>query len=517
MSERSTFQDSIQRKISRIRAGAAPRVVDIFSGCGGLSLGFERAGFKISAGIEIDPYAASSHAVNFHGSRVSRHPDERERHTRDLTILEPHELAAELGFDSDPATAVDVLIGGPPCQSYARVGRAKLREIADHPQAFKVDPRSNLYLRYLYFVSVLQPLVILMENVPDVLNFGGHNIAEEVTASLDSYECTYTMLNSVFYGVPQMRERMFLLAYHKRLEANVAFPAPDHWFELPAGYQSSRSVALRHLKDEELELEHSHYSPPPQPTSDLQKAISAEEALGDLPAITEHLSNRMRGGVRNLNKPVSYSQKKPSRYALEMRSWPKFETQSHGTTTAHVIRSLPRDYKIFRRMKAGDQYPEAHALAHQLFEKYVADIANTRWAVASSSAEYDLLRKKFIPPYDPTKFPNKWRKIEADKPARTVMAHLGKDSYSHIHYDGLQARTISVREAARLQSFPDGFVFVGAMNSAFRQIGNAVPPLLAWKIAQQIIQDCLAPACELDGNAHENPLFDRELLLEPTG
>ena len=63
------------------------------------------------------------------------------------------------------------------------------------------------------------------------------------------------------------------------------------------------------------------------------------------------------------------------------------------------------------------------------------------------------------------------------------MAHLGKDSYSHIHFDDQQARTISVREAARLQSFPDGFVFTGSMNSAFRQIGNAVPPLLAYQIA----------------------------------
>jgi DNA (cytosine-5)-methyltransferase 1 len=74
--------------------------------------------------------------------------------------------------------------------------------------------------------------------------------------------------------------------------------------------------------------------------------------------------------------------------------------------------------------------------------------------------------------------------MEPDLPARTLMAHLGKDSYSHIHYDSAQARTISVREAARLQSFPDGFVFSGTMNPAFRQIGNAVPPLLAKAVAQ---------------------------------
>jgi DNA (cytosine-5)-methyltransferase 1 len=75
----------------------------------------------------------------------------------------------------------------------------------------------------------------------------------------------------------------------------------------------------------------------------------------------------------------------------------------------------------------------------------------------------------------------------SDQPARTLMAHLGKDGYSHIHYDSSQARTISVREAARLQSFPDGFMFCGTMNPAFRQIGNAVPPIMARALAQQIM------------------------------
>ena len=76
----------------------------------------------------------------------------------------------------------------------------------------------------------------------------------------------------------------------------------------------------------------------------------------------------------------------------------------------------------------------------------------------------------------------------SDQPARTLMAHLGKDSYSHIHYDSEQARTISVREAARLQSFPDGFTFCGTMNPAFRQIGNSVPPLMAKAIAAQMMK-----------------------------
>ncbi len=92
-----------------------------------------------------------------------------------------------------------------------------------------------------------------------------------------------------------------------------------------------------------------------------------------------------------------------------------------------------------------------------------------------------------VPPYDPSKFPNRWWKLRENGPARTLMAHIGKDTYSHIHYDSTQGRVITVREAARLQSFPDGFVFAGTMNPAFRQIGNAVPPIMAREIAKVMV------------------------------
>jgi DNA (cytosine-5)-methyltransferase 1 len=137
-------------------------------------------------------------------------------------------------------------------------------------------------------------------------------------------------------------------------------------------------------------------------------------------------------------------------------------------------------------MEAGDQYPEAHAHAKALFDEALARRAAMGSAPAPESDAYAALESEFVPPYDVAKFPNKWRKMEPDQPARTLMAHLGKDSYSHIHYDSAQARTISVREAARLQSFPDGFRFKGTMNPAFRQIGNAVPPLLASAVAATI-------------------------------
>jgi DNA (cytosine-5)-methyltransferase 1 len=132
-------------------------------------------------------------------------------------------------------------------------------------------------------------------------------------------------------------------------------------------------------------------------------------------------------------------------------------------------------------MRGGDEYPEARRIAERLF----ATKAKRR-DLSPGSYSWRVLRKSIVPPYDPTKFPNRWWKLRSSKPVRTLTAHIGKDTYSHIHYDSAQARVITVREAARLQSFPDGFIFAGAMNPAFCQIGNAVPPLLAYHIAAGI-------------------------------
>jgi DNA (cytosine-5)-methyltransferase 1 len=475
----------IRQKIARIATGARPRVLDLFAGCGGLSLGFHAAGFKIAAALEIDPNAAASHGRNFHRD------DPRHNKARDITALTPEAFADELGL-GEVGAAVDVLVGGPPCQAFARVGRSKLREIDAHPQAFKHDPRAKLYLEYLRYVTVLQPLAILMENVPDVLNHGGQNIAEEISEVLETkgYVARYTLLNAAFYGIPQMRERMFLIGYRRELGCDVTFPQPTHWIDLPAGYESSRSVALKVMSGDGLLGDAFDYVAPPEAKPGLCPAVTAEQAIGDLPSIdarTLLASGALRRGARRFDQPMAYDRRRRvSEYAQLMRTWPGFEARD--TLTDHVIRYLPRDYELFARLDPGDQYPEAWRHANQMLLERVAALRRKGDAIREDSAAYKRLRDSIVPPYDAGKFPNKWRKMWRHQPARTLMAHLGKDSYSHIHYDSEQARTISVREAARLQSFPDGFVFCGTMNPAFRQIGNSVPPLMAKAIAVQIMK-----------------------------
>jgi len=166
--------DLLRRKLDRLREGGVPRCWDLFGGCGGLSLGFHTAAFEISAAVELDPEAARTHAHNFHRSE---NPGVVEVHSkaRDICQLEPADLLAELGITSDPAEVVDVLLGGPPCQAYARVGRAKLREVGEHATAFLNDPRGQLFERYLHYVDVLKPPVVVMENVPDVMNYSHIN------------------------------------------------------------------------------------------------------------------------------------------------------------------------------------------------------------------------------------------------------------------------------------------------------------------------------------------------------
>ena len=466
-------------------------VLDLFAGCGGLSLGFRTAGFGILGGVEIDPAAAATHGANFHPGQ--------EGHGLPIGVdLEPTEALGRLGHDAAD-TDLDVLIGGPPCQAFARVGRAKLRSESvrrnshGDDRAWLEDPRVGLYARYLEYVDTLKPRALLIENVPDVLNHGGLNVAEQICDELDrhGYDSSYTLLNAVHYGVPQMRERMFLVAYRKELKVGkIGWPAPTHYHELPHGYAGTRSCALRPLNarlrgGSLFEEDRVRYEPnDPDPTLNLAPAVTVRDALADLPAIRAMRlleTGGIKRGIRPLDRATGYRGDAEHAYARLMRSWPTLKTTDQ--VTGHEIRYLPRDYRIFHGMKPGDQYPQAHELAQRMLDEHLQTMAHPP---APGSERHRELVASFVPPYDATKFPNKWRKMECHAPARTLMAHLGKDSYSHIHYDSGQARTISVREAARLQSFPDGFAFRGSMNAGFRQIGNAVPPLLAYALARQI-------------------------------
>jgi len=383
-------------KAQRIAAGGAPRVLDIFSGAGGISLGFHAAQFEITANLEIDEHAAATHGHNFH-------PGSPEHAVaRDITETMPQDLADALNL-GPVSEAFDVLVGGPPCQAYARVGRSKLREIAEHPEAFLHDPRASLFEKYLAYVTACQPLALLMENVPDIMNQRGVNVAEVMAEALEEagYMVAYTLLNAAHYGVPQMRERMFLVAYRREMGQPVVFPKPTHDIDLPPGYEGSRQVALKVLNSGAGDLfregaEH-HYVDAPASTRKLPDAITTDQAIGDLPVITEHLTGGMSRGARRFDGPVTpyRTNVTPTAYAELMRSWKGFETP--GGVRDHAIRSLPRDYMIFRRMNPGDQYPEALKHAHDLFRERLAELEAEGRPLKEDSDLWHQLRGSMIP------------------------------------------------------------------------------------------------------------------------
>jgi DNA (cytosine-5)-methyltransferase 1 len=219
-------RQTIKRKITRLRNGDPPRFMDLFAGCGGITLGFVTAGYELVASVESDVLAAESHGANFGGFNRGKNSDARLK-ARDITTENPAAIFRDCGISGPVEDQVDVLVGGPPCQAYARVGRAKLRHEArrrdedDADVAFLVDGRVNLWQRYLYYVRETKPLALLMENVPDILNHGGKNVAETVSEHLrnEGYLVRYTLLNASWLGVPQTRERMFLIGIHEALDA----------------------------------------------------------------------------------------------------------------------------------------------------------------------------------------------------------------------------------------------------------------------------------------------------------
>jgi len=470
----------IAEKLNVARERGHFRTVDLFAGCGGLTLGFDRAGFRCISAVEIDDLARESHELNF----GQRHREAPYAAHADITRLSPSEVVSHL-VGAGPATAVDVVVGGPPCQAFSRLGRAALWRLAGKDQAHQEDERATMYEHYLRFVAALKPIAFVMENVREIGKFGRRNVAEEVaaTASELGYTVSYTLLNAAWFGVPQFRERMFILGVHRSVGVTPSFPALTHLAEIPVGYSTARAGTGHPQVLEPMDHFVDHFTH----ARKTKPAVTAAAAFEDLPPITHHLDGRRgKGHPRRPAEKVPYLRKPTNAFTKEMRDWPGFKSEDDAVS-GHVIRYTPRDYAIFARMAEGDEYPAALEVAEEIFSELLSQReAQLGKPVRRGSKEWIELRKKTVPPYPINRYPNKFSKMLRDRPARTVAAHIGKDSYSHIHFDSSQARCISLREAARLQSFPDGFSFAGSMNSQLKQIGNAVPPILARAVAQHL-------------------------------
>lgn len=398
-----------------------PGVLDLFAGAGGFSLGFHWAGFRSRVAIDHNPLAIETLEANFgHHGQVAL--------LRDLATLSPRDLRRHLRESGLP-DVFDVVIGGPPCQGWSKVGRGKLRSLREaegRSSEAAADPRNELYKRFLAYVDEFRPVVAVMENVPGMLSHNHRNVADLVQASLE--QCGYTVsvavLNAADYGVPQTRERLFFVGVRRDLGITFTFPATHNGDGRPR-----------------------------------YDRVTVWDAIGDLPPIAN--------GSREWRRPYS-ARRKQTVFATRMR-----ELADPATVFDHVCRTQnDQDLEAFRLLRQGGWYRD---LPDRL-KRYRDDI-----------------------------FEDKYKKLYQHRPAWCVTAHLSRDCYTHIH--PTQARTISIREAARLQSFPDCFYFAGNMGDKFSLIGNAVAPLVAEQIARAIRAQVFA---EPTTRAEELP---REALL----
>ncbi|RYL92470.1 DNA cytosine methyltransferase [Sporolactobacillus sp. THM19-2] len=450
--------------IKTVAALNSLQVVDLFSGCGGLSYGFHLEGLKISAGLEINEQAAYTASYNLYWKNGLN----KEHMCRDINTVDASEF--QLNTSSPLIT-----IGGPPCQAYSRIGKSKIRSLGEDRFGLN-DKRAFLYKQFLRIALNLDSQAVVMENVPESVNFFGINIPETVCEILEKngYNPVWTILNAADFGVPQTRERVFVMAVKKNAGTISFMPEPTH--VSPEGNDPGK-IYCKYRKM----TEYKHFRLPSVASEGSPGWVTVKDAISDLPALFPEAGSKYV--LHNMTTKMPYQTPPVNDYQRQMRSLPG--NQYSNEVDGNCFRKTVRDFRIFEKMKAGQDYRDAYRIANELFNRE----CQYRNININDRETYEKLKKEFVPPYDLTKFHGKWKKLSSNKPSHTLVAHLGTDTYSHIH--PWEPRGISVREAARLQSFPDDFTFNVSMSSAFKQIGNAVPPFLSRGVAKAIIKNLL--------------------------
>jgi DNA (cytosine-5)-methyltransferase 1 len=420
------------------------RVIDLFAGAGGLSEGFRQAQYQVIAGVDNDPDAAATYAANFPDAQVLvgdvRDPQLREQ------IL-------------SVARGVDVLVGGPPCQAFSQV-RNHTRFIA--------DPRNVLYREFVRAVRETCPLAFLMENVPGMDQMG---VREQVAADLalgGEYLVRPQLTDAADFGVPQTRKRLLFIGVHRSL----GVPPPElkgsgitDLVQLERTSKSSVKYKISAVSERGQALAARLADP-----EDLL-AVTARQAIGDLRA----LAMGRREDVLHTGLPRA-----TSAYQRLMR-----DEGTGSIANVSVPRSQADTVMRLGRIPPGGNHRD---LPPELLGRY---LTGQKWGPHNGSGR--MSRRHYYA----------YRRLHPDIWAWT----LNTKADSVYHYE--QPRSLSVREFARLQSFPDNFWFVtdhrrgqlpgridgGAAHSRYRQVGNAVPPLLAAAVAQALA-GLLSPVIE---------------------
>lgn len=388
--------------------------IDLFAGCGGLSEGFYRVGFKALAHIEINHWACESlrARMRYYGYKNI----EKEVIEHDIT-------ASDIIDKIDEAIAgrnVDVIIGGPPCQAYSTAGR--VRDV----KGMATDPRNFLFEKYVEILEYYSPKFFVFENVTGVLSakVNGNPIFPKIIQALGNKynvisDPAILIHNTADYGVPQVRKRVIIMGVRK-------------------------DINITTVADLYNDVIKTHWNPetPLKEREGRQKFVSVKQAIGDLPAVEP--------GADASTEKFDY----PCNNAFLKRI---------GKKGIHPLRD-----HIARRHNALDR------------ERFTVMIHN-HWSFGQLRREMPQYEHEHARVFDNSYVVQWW-----DMPSKTILAHIHKDGFQFIHPDEKQARSFTVREAARIQSFPDDFVFAGSRGEKYKQIGNAVPPLFAEALAKSV-------------------------------
>lgn len=413
-------------------------VADLFSGAGGLSEGFRQAGCRILVGSDIDPDACATYALNF-PEATSVHGDIREAKVRARVIT-----AATMD--------VDIIVGGPPCQAFS--------QMRNHSRLID-DPRNSLYREFVRILNKLEPKAFVMENVLGLEQMG---VREQVLEdlSLDGiYNVSSQVLDAADFGVPQTRKRIIFIGIHNSIGAeppNLVGSGASESFAIQRQNGGAR-VRYRVVAQREL------FAPIDQ-LHDAGDAVfvTAEQAISDL--------SDLRAGQPDDVLRATILRPAASEYQRRMR-------EGLGESITNV--SVPRinsDTKL--RLSKLPPGGNVHDLPEALTKRH---LSGELWGPTNGTG---LLGRKHYYAY---------RRLHPQLWSWT----LNTKADSVYHYG--QARALSVREFARLQSFPDRFTFTtdprsgelkgrisgGGGHSRYRQVGNAVPPLLARAIAERLV------------------------------
>jgi len=518
-------------------------IIDLFAGPGGLGEGFSKLRvdgnrrFEIKLSIEKDPCAHKTLTLRafYRQFRDAQTPPEyyeylRGEISRDVLFDKYPEQAKAalheakcLTLGKDDISSIIgprlrgkknwVLIGGPPCQAYSLVGRSRMlggivpeagesdeefsKRKEQHRVEFETDHRHKLYREYLKIIGDHWPSVFVMENVKGILSarLDGDLIFPHIlkdlrdpaqALGLQGKKHTYTihslstrsmfpdgsdlaardyLIRSEEYGVPQARHRVILLGIRDDVnfeELQVLRKSPEIGVketiaDLPAltsGLSKKRDTSVFNILSQIRE-------------ESWWKKMAADPEIREIAlrmakAAEKHRKRQNRGG--------SFVQMSANR-APEWFSDPDLGGACNHETRSHIVEDLWRylfcsSYALENGNKAPQlkHFPEALLPSHK----------NVKEAIAGQ------------------KFGDRFRVQVANRPATTVTSHISKDGHYFIHYDPVQCRSLTVREAARLQTFPDNYFFEGPRTQQFHQVGNAVPPKLAYQVAEiveKIIRD----------------------------